>query len=439
MKFNNVLTTLCGATVLILSLISCNKKEPQSYTTKREPWGLPEPKIISADGIEVKYGEANTKANLTFSVDDRLTFEGRADQNVTLYFRTLCSRGGDRYLLEHSYPLRREYKVFEFMPPEVFYSRNARPFENTNCTLEISAQNSDRSRHTFPALYLPMAEGGAEELPLYLETEKLSSSPIRAISYRQLQEVELPSITAEETLTFHCASFVKASTDKYVRNISDLKFIQGHISGRETRPQYCRMIKTRNGAPVAVSPFLLVRFFATEGMISVIDNAHSTHVHNTREVPIELNSIPRHRLYLKQRIKNINRNEIHIRIPKKVLVTTEYKTLSGVAHSSTPLSVVPAATPMEQTEKAYHFKLNRNESLEVSFVHSHGVNCKSGIVDTVIHIQEPIPMLEIMNESFTEKWAETELIFDSFKRYTVQFPIQNPPPTVREDRLCYEF
>ena len=91
MKPTNTITAFGGAIVLSLSLISCNSKDAVVKPPAAQSWGIAEPLIISSDGRETKYGDVNTSANATYSVDDRLVLKNLG-AGVQLRFRTSCAR-----------------------------------------------------------------------------------------------------------------------------------------------------------------------------------------------------------------------------------------------------------------------------------------------------------------------------------------------------------
>jgi hypothetical protein len=400
---NRTIAAVCSATVLSLSLISCNAKDPQVATDSQSAaWGLSEPTIISADGVQVKYGEANKKENLTFSVDDRLLMKGISENSgVILQYRTSCTRGGERFQIYAHHDYKREYTLFNFMPAEVFYSVDARPLHNVNCTLEITAINAQGSRHTFPALNLPMVDGGSAKLDLFLNFKKISAEKVDNLFYALVQDIELPAINADEKLSLYCASFVKESADKYVRNIADLKVVKGQIRGDESRSQFCRVIKTRNDTPLAISSFFKIQFYNAENLISYL------------EIPDQHfkggSGLNKNTDFFGYRITNVNSEPLYMVWPKELAARVTVSGMAGTSKLNGKFIALVEGAEVLGAKDDLQIRVPPRTSATIKYVFANGIFCELSL--GVIRFEaEPLNTIEISLQvtdgSFSDIYGE---------------------------------
>jgi hypothetical protein len=357
----------------------------------------------------------NTSANATYSIDDRLILKN-APPGIHLRFRTSCARGEAREQFSNTLSEQTEYALIEFLPPSFLYSARGEPLKQVTCALEISAVNSQGSRQTFPTLNLVMNDMSINKLELLYNMRELSKEKPQILMSTEFSKVQLPVMTADETFLLQCETFSAISTDKYVRDLSDLKINAGKLEANAQNPQYCRVLKLNSGSTKMVSPFFILQFFDPTGILKENDNT-ILYPHVTGP---EVVTVP---IFRKQKIVNPYSKDIFLRIPKFVATDAVTKT-TGETFLWSPYLKISADIPVTIDENDYFvITLKPGHGTLLSYTLNNTLICRYPIISIEVSAKKPLVQISAVDRQNKIILATWEIVNEQFAPLISTFPV----------------
>jgi hypothetical protein len=228
MRINLNLVKLISGSVLICGLIACSSDKNVTA------WRLQEPIVESATARTAPI-EIRAVNKMAVHTEDELVFSSTDIGEVSLSATSECSSTHTEYAtVKRSWPLRRKFHIYEFLPFEALFDSTEPQNNNVKCRIHFEATNSSGSVHDFDGLFheididrgdLPILKDGAALTPSTFDIIEIKQKSLATFSLPVLENSDLKyQINCEQQTGFATATPYAIHFDQFAMQNAPANF-----------------------------------------------------------------------------------------------------------------------------------------------------------------------------------------------------------------------